>query len=313
MPKPGFSILVCPDAALLNEHIEKTSAQWGKARRLVFWGDEEPSDAFWESLQQIGLFGEKRIVVGRRAELLSAAAWKGLSRALAKPMDHIWPFLCLEVEKEKGAFKIPAHIKNLACFKFADKQGWIWREEGLQGKIEPFVKNHAANLKLNFPPGLLNGFCAGLPPDANAILNELQKLLLLAPDGVITPEILPDNPFALENDAFALLGHLWTGNIPALWKELENDSEGSLLFFVIALLARDFRILWQLLAGEKPYLPPQQVQAKRNLAVKLGFAGIAKGFAALAEAEWQVKSGRLPPPRALEVLVMAILRLASRA
>lgn len=309
MARQGFSFLVSPDSALMKEELERQIKDWPHAKREVFWGDEEPPKSFWESLQQPGLFADKRVLVVRQAENWAPAIWKSLSQILARSAEHIWPFFCLEVSVEKGSFKIPAHIKNASCFQFASKQGWVWYGEGLGKHAQDFVKSHAARLGLSIPSDLLGRLCGSTPPDAQSLLNELQKLALLAKDGKVTLDIMPDGSASLESDAFKLINQIWGNNLPAVWKEVSNDVEGNLLFFVIALLSRELRLLWQILQGENPRV--YQFQQKKALATKLGFSGLARGFAALAEAEWQVKSGRFSPAQALEVLVMTFGRLAS--
>lgn len=310
MKKPGFSFLVCPDATLIKEEMERQLAPvaigW---KRQTFWGDEEPAPQFWEALQLVGLFAENRLVIARQANLWPAAVWKELSQALGRQPEHVWPFFWLEVEYEKGKYKIPAHIQKSQCFVTAEKKGWVWRSQGLGSSMAAFVREHAKKLNLTFTPADFNAFCAAVPPDACGALNELRKLELLADDGRVAHEHLPVSEASLENDAFGLIRKLIAGNLQGAWGDIAADSDGGLLFFLIALLARELRALWQIEAGENPRMYPGDAKQKRALAKQLGFNGIARGFAALADAEWKVKSGRLRPGQALESLCVAMIRL----
>lgn len=315
MNRPGFSFLVCPDSAILKEELERQAKEYANGwKRHVFWGDEEPGNQFWESLQQVGLFAENRILIIRQAESWPAPVWKAVSQALGQQLDHVWPFFCLEVAFEKGKAKIPAHIQKTRCFMLAEKKNWIWHSEGLGSSLASFVKKYSRQYGLNMGNEELNRFCTCIQPDASAILNELQKLALVATDGKVTADILPQGAASLESDAFGLIRKLAANDLPGVWMEISRDTDGSLLFFLIALLARDFRLLWQINAGENPRMYPGDAQRKRSQAKSLGASGIAKGLAALADAEWQVKSGRQSPSQTLEKLCVdmaALLRPAA--
>lgn len=315
MDRPGFSFLASPDSALIKQELEKQAASWkgaGKPKRLIFWGDEEPCDSFWEALSQAGLFAEKKIIIVRQAESWPQAVWKQISTALGRELDHVWPFFCLEVEAERGKLKIPAHIQKQRCFAFADKKGWVWRSPGLGPNIQRFVREQAKKLGLVLEPEELNAFCSSCPQDAQGILSELQKLSSLSSDGRISPEWIQGGELMLEQDAFALLRRLSAGDLASAWPAISADSEGSLLFFLIAMLSRDFRIFWQILSGEEPRLYGPDAARKRETARKLGYLGVGNGFAALADAEYQVKSGRLTPGQALERLAVGMSSLFSR-
>lgn len=312
MPRPGFSFLICPDITLLKEELERQAGDEASSwKRRVFWGDEEPGPQFWESLSQIGLFEENRIVIVRQAEAWPAVIWKELSRILAKKLDHVWPFFCLEVGFEKGKYKIPAHIQKTPCFGYADKKGWIWRSQGLEQNLANFSRARAKKLGLTFSADNFALFCATVQPDAQSVINELEKLALLAEHGKVEKSLLPETSASMENDAFALIRRLQAGDLAEAWSELQKDTDGGLLFFLIALLAREFRLLWQITAGENPRMHPAETRSKHALARKLGYKGIASGFAALADAEWQVKSGRQRPEQTLEYLCAQMSSLFS--
>lgn len=310
MARPGFSFLVCPDSTLLKEEMEKRAREEASTwKRLVFWGDEEPGPQFWNNLGQVGLFAESRILIVRQAEAWPAAIWKQVSHAVSRQLDHVWPFFCLEVGFEKGKFKIPAHIQKTACFGFAEKQGWIWKSQGLGQNLEKFAQAHAKKLGLVFEGNDFRHFCQIVPPDAQSVINELEKLALVAYNGKVSADMFPGNSSSKENDAFGLIRKLQNGDMPGAWLEIKKDVDGSLLFFLIALLAREFRLFWQIVAGESPRIYSGDARAKTDMARRLGFAGISTGFAALADAEWQVKSGRQRPEQVLEYLCADMVKL----
>lgn len=317
--RPGFSLFVCPDGYLLRSALEEALAAWpperGAWERHVFWGDEEPAPRFWELLSLEELFGASRAIVVRQAQLWPAAVWKKLSRALARPSARVWPLLCLEGEWEKRRPKIPAHITRLRCFAFADERGWVWRGEGLGERgLERHVRTRALALGLSFAPDALEQFCASVPPDGLAIENELRKLALMAGGEAVNTAMTATGGWSPECNVFACIRQMEQGNLAGVWRELARGGDDDrLLFSLLALLAREWRLLWQVCAGENARLHPSDAAFKRALAQRLGAAGVARGFAALADAEWQVKSGRRSPAQALESLAAEMAALCAPA
>lgn len=335
MARPGFTLCVCPDGRLTKEYIHATLAGpaasgspsstelggAGAAAKAVapstwepftYWGDEELPPLFWEHLTLQGLFGTPRALTVRNAHLLPAATWKRLSTALGRPNAHCWPFFCLEVTWEKGQPKIPAHILKLPCVAFADKQGWIWRQPGLDERsLKRYIQNRAQSLGLTFAPGALDRLCQGVPPDATAVENELQKLCLATAGRPVTPEMASTAAHVPDFNIFAFIRLIQNGNVPAAWEEVrrgQKDGDG-LLFPFLGLLLREARILWQVHMGEAVRLHPNDAQAKKQLAQSLRQEGIIRLFDLIVRAEWAVKTGERQPDQALEALVADLLLL----
>lgn len=294
------------------------SGQW---ERHVYWGDEEPSPRFWEQLTLQGLFGAPRVLVVRQAQLWPAAVWKKVSHALARPSEQCWPFFCMEVAWDKGQPKIPAHIAKLRCMAFADREGWIWRQDGLNERaVKKHVLQRSNELGLRFEQDALEQFCVSVPPDAQAIENELRKLLLLRnatqqaegdpAQGRVTLAMTATASWSPECNVFDCIRHMEAGNLAAVWKELARSQDwDSLLFSLVALLARELRLLWQLWAGEKARVHPNEAAFKKQLAARLGPAVLAEGFSTVMDAELQVKSGRRSPGQSLEYLAARMTAL----
>lgn len=310
--RPGFSFLVCPDYTLLKQEIDNLLARFpvqnGERAKYLFWGDSEPDSDFWEKMSRQGLFAENRAIIVRQANCWNAGVWKAVSSALGKVQDTVWPFFCLEVEREKGKFKIPPHILNSRCMTFAEKNGWVWKDPGLSGStLKSFVQNQARAMGIILPPQTLEIFCARVIPNAQAVLNELEKLLLSHGKGNIAPEILEMDSTNSDTNIFACIKNLQQGKIENVLKEVCSSNDQGLLFAFIALLARELRILWQILAGESVNVYPAELSFKSGLARTMGAKGIAAAFSSLADAEWQVKSGNRSPGQALEYLCMEMM------
>lgn len=316
--RPGYSVLICPDSDLLKEQIARTLKNFIPAgetwERRVFWGDEEPGDAFWEALTLTGLFAAKRTVVVRQAHLWNAETWKALSSALAAERDAVWPFICLEVGFEKGKFKVPAHIANSACFRFADKKGWIWRQKPLVGpELEKFVVAEAKKAGVALESETLRLFIESAIPEAAAIRMELGKLALLGKGEKISPDQLCIDSGNYERDAFETLTKMEKNDWAGVLEDLRRGQQSSRLFFLIAVIARELRLFWQLQDGARPWMPPAHAAMKTALARGLGKKGVSRGFAIVARAEWLVKSGRQTPEQTLETFCMEMTRLFAAA
>ena len=87
-----------------------------------------------------------------------------------------------------------------------------------------------------------------------------------------------------------------------MWKSiLEEQAKGEEpLFYLLAMLQREARQLWQLAAGETVRLNPSDQQAKEQTASRLGLARL---WDAMHTAELSVKSGRRSPAQALDALM----------
>ncbi|MDL2306736.1 DNA polymerase III subunit delta [Desulfovibrio sp. OttesenSCG-928-C06] len=341
MSKPGFNICLGPDSVLLKEHINSLLAAYkpdpaadaggpgsllgdgqkdGQAgasnwETCVFWGDEPLGETFWEKLTLQGLFAQPRVVILRNAQNVNADGLKRISNALASISGQIWPFLCFEVDFEYGKAKIPAHISKLQCVQFAQKQGWYREVPPLSPRdVRGFVQAEAQRQNLSFSPQDLDTLARSMQPDAGTIRLELQKIALACPDGRLTPEALSMLNYQADMDIFAFLQGLQSGRNPgAIWAQYQKDhasAADSGLFSFSAMLLREARIMWQILAGEPTSkMPPQALSAKTVLARKLGYTGVSKIWDLALAADKGVKSGERSPQQAFERLIAELFRL----
>ena len=306
--RPGFYFLICPDSFIVKKQIDtivssylKNANQW---KKHSFWGDEEPPKHFWDLLNLQGFFNSNNLIIIRQAHLWAQSTWKQLSQNLSKPIESCWLFLCLEGNWEKGKPKIPAHFNKLGCFNFAKDKNWIWQNEGITEKnIRSYINKRSKELNISFEADALNQFCVSIPPHAQAIECELQKFTVLKPQTPINIEMTATSSWTAECNIFACIKNMENGNLANVWKELckSNDAD-SLIFQLMALLAREIRQLWQLLIGEKVQIFPSELNAKKALAKKLGKHSLAKAMSLIATSEYIIKSGQRSPEQTLENL-----------
>ncbi len=317
MPRPGFTLCACPDSQLIKDHIDAQLDAYdsgqGAWQRHVFWGEEGLPPTFWEALTLQGLFATPKALVVRNAQNLSTDDWKTLSQALGSVNPLAWPFLCLEVPFEKGAPKLPKATTSLRCWAFAEKNGWLWKSEGLSPRdMRDFVSRWGTRHGAVIPPPALDALARNLPSDAMAATRELEKLSLAAEDGkTISPELAATIVRETELDIFAFISALQRGNAPdKVWNKVVRGHESDDgIFRFLAMLLREARILWQLLAGESVYLPGQVRQSKEQLARSMGRARVARLWDLALEAEKGIKTGERIPEQAMEMLVAGLMSL----
>ena len=319
MSRPGFYICLGPDSVLLLEHIEALLREHappaGSWERRLLWGDEFSIHHFRELLGQQGLFATPRAVVLRNAQVIPAAELKKLSTLLGQAGGEAWPLVCFELDYERGKLKIPKHIADLQCVAFARQNNWYREIPPLDARgLRQFVQKEAARLGLRLATGDLEALAAAMPPDAGAVRLEMDKVALGAgPDGRITPEVLALLAHRKDIDIFAFLQELQSGRKPeAVWGQFmkdQLDASDAGLFSFLAMLLREARILWQLLAGEQVFLPPQILQSKAGLAKSLGYGKLARIWDLALAADKGVKSGERSPQQAFELLIAELFRL----
>jgi DNA polymerase-3 subunit delta len=317
MEMPGFYFCVCPDGMLAREHVRSLLAgpagAGEKPEERVFWADEGLDGRFWEALTMPSFGRRPEALLLRGAHGLPADAWKKLSAALAAPRPDVLPVFFLESAWEKGRAKLPAHLAKARCLAFAEQRSWVWRNPGLDARaLRPYLAQKAGEMGLTLRNGVLERLGEISPPDAAAASRLLEQLALAAPDGIVdealTGQMAGHTPEVI---LFDFIRHLQNGNAFQVWKTLLGAGDGgeSLLFPLLALLTREARILWQILAGENVWLPQQIAGAKRSLAARLGCAGVAEIFRAALEAEQSVKSGRKQAAQAMEELTAGLVLL----
>lgn len=327
MPRPGFSFLVCPDAALIRREIDRLlAAEPGGWEKRVYWGDEELPAAFWQDLTIPGLMASAKAVVVRRAHNLSAETWDKLSSPLRGANDRVWPFFCLEGSWEydrqtrTSGPKIPKWIQRQKYWEVAEKRNFVWRSPGLTPQTAPeFLKRWARERGLTVEPGAASAFAQVLPLDATAARLALDKAELALPAGEtrITAEAAALVGEEQGPDIFQLLSSFESGALDVkAWRTvLDSQAAGEeLLFPFLALLLREARAMWRLAHGEghAVSMPPRSRAAKEALAERLGGRRLAAMWELAMEAEHGVKSGSRSPGQAMEILVAGLCELFRR-
>lgn len=311
--RPGFLFLSCPDTQLLLEEVEARARAWAPAgapfKRLCFWGDEPPDNAFWEALNLRDLFGSVRLVLVRQAHLWHADVWKLLDKTLARPLTGSFPIFCLENAQEgRGKVKIPQVIDKLKCMKFATKMGWTWANAGLTDKtIRAYVARQAKDRGLQLDPMALTLLSENTPKFAGVVAAELDKLVLLAKDGRVSVDMLATADWSAEGQSFSCLNYLMQGKEAQVWSELARLGDlDDQAFMLLGLLAWNFRTLWLLMVDGYSGRPVFSVNAA--MARRIGPARLANCMTCVLDAEVAIKTGT-QPRQAIEITFAKLLQI----
>lgn len=321
MQMPGFYFCISPDVLLSKNHVQELvmSLPENVQKNMVtytFWPDDLKTDEYFEALTLQSLSAEFKLVVLRSAHTVLAADWKRISSLLATPRSYVLPVFFIESPWEKGVAKIPPVISKLKCFEFAKKQAWVYENIGINEKnIVNYLLKEAKNQNLQLDKEVLQLLSQSAIFDALSIQMLFSQLSLFSQDGDITKEIVTQiTAQAPELALFDIIKDMENGNIRKIWSRLslESDKGESFLFPLIAILARDARILWQLRAGENPYVSPYVKDYKAKQAKKLGFTGITKIFQIVLDADLAVKSGKNAPLQVLESVIISYSNLFAK-
>ncbi len=337
--RPGFYFFICPDIELSKRRMREllasnapvssavsgslsgVSSPGGGFEIRVFWAEEGLIDQFWQVLTLNDLFAKPKALVVRNVQELTTEQWKQLAAPLSRFNPLAWPLFFWERPLDRGK-SLPKYLTDTKFWQFAEKRGWIWRSPGLGQKgVEDWVRAWAREKGLRLAPDGLQALLTGLPPDAAALENELAKLELAVPTGGVIDaglaELLTSTP---DIDIFAFINALQGGRAAlTVWRKVLMSQLGStgMLFQFLVMLVREARIFWQLVHQEQtPRLPPSVLDAKRQMAQRMGAARIGRIWTAAMEAELRVKTGQAGEEQALELLIAdleAVFRPQSRS
>ncbi len=323
MEVPGFYFCVCPDMYLTKRYIDEFLTSLGNVHSLwqnnveclTFWPDELEDSRFWNALTMQTFSANAKCIIIRQAHTILAQDWKKISQSLASARSGILPIFSMEGAWEKNAPKIPAHITKLKCFEFAKSKNWYYSNIGINEKnIQAFVGQEAKKLDLQLDKNTLVTLCESAIPDAYFIHNLLLQLSLYAEHGKVDSSVLAQiTAYTSEMQIFNLINDMENARLGSIWKRLslEDDKGESYLFPLLALLSKEARTLWQLCAGESPYIFPTKKEMKLRQAKKLGFCGVSKIFQLIFESDFAVKSGKNNPLQVLENFIVSYAEIFS--
>ncbi|MBO4369009.1 MAG: hypothetical protein J5803_02780 [Desulfovibrio sp.] len=327
MDRPLFSLFICPDAELALQHAASLftsfAPEGGKWEKRTYWGEDEPSSAFWDQFCMIGLFESYHALIVHQAEKWSRRTWEKLDKTVQNVSSYCWPIFLLEVPWQANTPKLPAHIAKSSTFTLAEKMGWIWRHKGLtEATIKNYVLQRVTEKALPIPERILRHMTPFLPPNARAINNELDKLALLyehnEEDTNDSKTVSPSEGSSLcaipgyehEFDTFLCIRHIEEGKLEKVFADIKGQKDTAKIFFVLlTMLDRELKTFWQIKTHQRPSIAPTILSLKTEQARRFSLELLAKAMTILVDAEWSVKSGRNDIPEALDILLITLTSL----
>lgn len=317
--RPPFYFCICPDAWLIQEHIQGAlqTSGCGEWTRQAHWGDEPLEKSFWTALTMpglLGVLGRGRVLILRRAHLLPVKTLNDMAPLLRTAKPDLFLFLCLEGEWKARKPNVPAAVDKQPYYKAARHKGWIWQSPGYTpGTMMARVREWAAQRGIDFKPGVEESLAGILPLDGARLCGELEKLdLLLGQRRTVVASDLQTLGGQTVMDNFAFLKSVLTSSEDlTAWRTVLADQAASgsgMLMPFLGLLQWETRIMWLLLAGEehKVHLPGWIKQQKKKLAASLGEHGLGRIWGLVFQAEWDLKTGRKGAEQIMESLLAGL-------
>ncbi len=314
--RPSFSILICPDSFLWNDEVTRllkayppTSGTWQKK---AFFGDDPPTQTFWNEFNTTGLLGTSTYLLVHRAEDWSAKYWTNIDKMIFRLSPYCWPIFCLEVPWEKGKPKIAAYIAKSKCYDIAKKKGWLWQREGLNEKtVQSYIDGRARNYP-KLSREVLHELAVSGNLDARSIENELIKLSLY----YAGKKELRSDDWKLKRDQavniFTCMRHILEGDLRACLTDMKDDHDiEKVFFYLLTMFDREVRILWEIKTGQSNLQGPSR-RYKDQEAHSVSLGTLARAERLLVEAEWSVKNGAATIPQALDMLLVSLTEVFAR-
>jgi DNA polymerase-3 subunit delta len=281
--------------------------------REVMYGDELDPTSLLDSARTLSLWDPHKFILVRQAEKVGAKSWEILSALLEAPPERCTIFF--QAAKADGRMKF---------FQLLAKAG----DETVQVKLEPsaggewnkwlqaFLRESGKELAAEARP-LLQEWTGGS-------LTELKHLLdRAALYAGASPEIRREHVSAVgyraaPEDVFLLGGAILSGDrasVLALMETLMRQGEEPIA--LVGLIARQYRWLLGILALRAEGKPdtviasecgifPLAAKALFPASRRLGGKGVLRGLVALADADYCLKSSRLPREHVLTKLALTL-------
>lgn len=271
-----------------------------------------------EILRTTPLFGGRRLVVVREWEPLTVKT-KAVSDAAVQALMNILPYItddtCLvfdmtAVEKQSPALTLlQEKALTVECQSLGPRETATWLVRRARERGHPMTSAAAALL------------ASAVPGDLQQLERELDKVLLYAGPGrpVDTPEVEAVVSGSGQWRIFDLLdavGERRTGAALRVLHHLLAAGEPPLR--ILTMTARHLRQLLQVKAMAERGYPPADIRRRLRVhafvakklqaqATRLDSSRIARGLMACCDADLAIKTGKLPPRLAVEMLVAGLV------
>lgn len=310
-------LLVGDDAFKLDYYAEKALRvlfpDGQPVLREIVYGDEIDPPALLDSARTLSLWDPHKFILVRQAERISAKSWEALMPLLDSPPERCTVFF--QASKTDGRMKF---------FQVLGKAG----EEAVQIKLDPssggewnkwlqaFLKETGKELAEEARP-LLQEWTGGSLIELKHLVDRA-ALFAGGADEIRREHVSAVGYRATAEDVFRLSGGILAGDRAAALVMMETlMKQGEEPIALIGLLARQYRWLLGILALRAEGKADQNIASECGIypgaakvlfpaSRRLGGKGVVKSLVALAEADHQLKSSRLPREHVLTKLVLTL-------
>lgn len=322
-----------PEQLLVRQAVELLKTQlvqpdYADFNLSILDGEEAPADALFSALETMPFFQDRKLIVVKEApyfkasqDRLSEDQRERLEKCLSSPAeDTVLVFLAPQTDKRKRLSKALSAKGQWVSFDKLDKPDF---EKWLQRQVESSgLKTAPADLKyLAEVTGYLD---KGSELTLQDISTDLERLISYTGDAPLTRnkiDVIFQKP--LEYNVFAMTDHIAEGNASqalAMLQELRQDGEAEIK--ILFMIARHFRILMRFKLFSESGVPERELAAKAGAqpflvkkyglqAARLGRSGLKTALEQILETDRAIKTGRMEPETALELLLIRLAGLSA--
>ena len=299
------------DAFLQRQYLTQIlDAAGADAQRSDIDGDKAEPAGVFDELRSVAMFGGRRVVVIRDAEVFISRHRDAVEAYLGSPTtENVLVLRCSSLPKNQKVYKLASKAGQVvACDapKAGELPRWL---------IERAKSVH--DLKLSRDAAMLLADLIGV--DLGSLDNELAKLAIrVGPGNEARPEHVADDvTFRREQQMWTLTDALTQGNSAGAlrtWRQLvatDDSAEFRAVTWLGLWLEKASKAFELRRNGWRPFdiakelriWPAQNVDPLLRTAESLGAKGLRDATDRLAEADYRIKTGLGDPARTVETFI----------
>jgi DNA polymerase-3 subunit delta len=265
---------------------------------------ETPLDTIIEEAEELPFIGPRKLIIATNALFLTGA--KENTKVEHKP------------ERLLEYFKAPVDFSFIVLTVNAEKLACTTLSAG---ELSQWVQAEASKLGVDFAPGALDLFIMYTGTNLQNLSSELDKCaMFIGRGGTITTDVLDQLVTrSVEQNIFIMIEHIVQLKLDkafTILADLFRRKEEPIK--IMALIARQFRIMYQVKDMQQQGYSQQQIATQLSLhpyAVKIA-AGQSNRFEAaqlasilnqLADLDYQMKSGKIDKSLGLEMFLLRLI------
>lgn len=315
---PSLILLYGEEAFLLDECLNSLiDTVVDKASRdfnllVVSAKDVDPTDLM-DTARTFPVFANRRLIVVKQAQQLTAAQLDILSSYISAPVDECCLVFCADkIDKRKKFFQ-----------QFKKKGELVEFKPLYPNKIPAFVRERVRQMDKQFSEDGLELFCRRVGTSLSEIITELNKLCSYCGEVSLidAPDVAAVVSDARVDSVFDLTDAIGGKDLPKALVLLERlQAEGQAPLMIVAMITRHFRQLWK--TSSMLELGAAQQEIARTVKINPYFVGqvisqskkfssnqFPQAFELFIKLDLALKSSGAHPQALLQKMAMDLVRL----